>query len=174
MSYLEYASPFVPSGRLHAYQLDILRRPRVGAPALRFDPPDLVMEPFDPRFSVLEMNPEIDDAILRLRHQRGVFDSFDFVGQLRDRYPLLEASPEVDAAIRELWPEAQYFESVEDYFAWFSTAVAAGLDRTCWPPIKRKPRARARRVGRHAHARKPRCELGGFFSSDKVNLRNTP
>jgi hypothetical protein len=107
----------------------------------------------------------------------GMFGRLDLVGVFRERFPLLVASPEVDAAIRELWPHhMERFNSVEDYDAWFRTAVEAGLERAFGKAMKRGHRAVARarcNYGR-AHGRKPKCGFGGFFSPEKVNLRNAP
>lgn len=94
---------------------------------------------------------------------------------LRERYPNLDENPELKAAIGDVWPRMPWFWSVKDCVAWFAKALATELRRTTTEAAKNKNRihgSKARRV--YARARKPRCELGGFFSAEKVNLRNAP
>ena len=106
---------------------------------------------------------------------RGHLNPLDLAHAVRVRFPLADAS-EIETAIWELWPHLPHFESVEDYLAWFSTAVEAGLVRVSAEAARRRSRAAAsvRLVRGRAHVRKPGCGIGGFFSAEKVNLRNAP
>ena len=107
----------------------------------------------------------------------GMFGRLELAGVFRERFPRMESLQAVDAAIRELWPQQmERFDSVKAFFAWFSTAVEAGLEHSYGKGLKRGRRAiaRAQCTFRRAHARKPKCGFGGFFSAEKVNQRNAP
>lgn len=119
------------------------------------------------------------DAVLRrplpFEPRTGMFGRLELIGVFRKRFPLLSSS-EIEAAIDESWPyHLERFDSVEDFYAWFSTAVAAGLERVfCRAKRGHRALASARCTFSRAHARKPKCGFGGFFSAEKVNLRNAP
>ena len=118
------------------------------------------------------------EAYLELVRPMVLFRSAgEIVEALRERYPNLDENPELKAAIGDVWPRMPWFWSVKDCVAWFTTALATELHRATTGEAKTKRRihvSKARRIYARAHARKPRCELGGFFSAERVNLRNAP
>ncbi|OUM00038.1 hypothetical protein [Variovorax sp. JS1663] len=107
---------------------------------------------------------------------RSTLDAYAVIRRLHlePNFSLLPTTPqEVEAVIRDLWPRyIDPYDWIDDSCAWFSTALAAGLERA----FKREQRAiaRTRCTFSRAHTRKPKCGFGGFFSAEKVNLRNAP